>query len=378
MTGPPPQTPRSASGSRPREPIPEPYRLETYQYDLPDELVAQEPCRSRDQSRLLVLDRNSGRVEHKLFHDLPSLLRPSDLLALNETRVIPASLVAHKSSGGRVEILVLDPAGRSHEQHAAHSAVRVCMVKSSKPLRRGAGITLGKGPELTIEEIIAPGRVAIRFPVTNAEFLSFLDEHGRPPLPPYIKNAHRDMERDKSRYQTVYGTVPGSVAAPTAGLHFSEELLSQLSACGIEIARVVLHVGPGTFLPVRHEDIRLHAMESETYEISEEAAGKINAALKDARRIIAVGTTTVRALESSAMETGIVQAGRRSTDLFIVPGHKFRVVQGLITNFHLPGSTLLMLVCAFGGVDKILAAYQNAVENNLRFYSYGDACLIID
>ena len=378
MTGPPPQTPCAASGSRPREPIPQAYRLSTYQYDLPDELIAQEPSHARDQSRLLVLDRSSGRVEHKLFHNLPSLLRPSDLLVLNETRVIPASLVAHKFSGGRVEILVLDPAGHANGQGAAHSAVRVCMVKSSKPLRRGTGVTLGSGPELTVEEIIAPGRVAIRFPVANAEFLSFLNAYGRPPLPPYIKNIHRDMDRDRSRYQTVYATVPGSVAAPTAGLHFSEALLGQLSAYGIEIARVVLHVGPGTFLPVRHEDIRLHAMESETYEISEEAARKVNAALKEARRIIAVGTTTVRALESSAMTTGMAQTGRRSTNLFIVPGHRFRVVQGLITNFHLPGSTLLMLVCAFGGTDKVLAAYQNAVENNFRFYSYGDACLIID
>jgi len=252
------------------------------------------------------------------------------------------------------------------------------MVKSSKPLRRGIVIRLENGPELTIEEIVAPGRVAISFPVANAEFLSFLDECGRPPLPPYIKNSRRDMDRDRSRYQTVYAAVPGSVAAPTAGLHFSEAVLGQFSARGIEIARVVLHVGPGTFLPVRHEDIRLHAVESETYEISEEAARKINAALKDARRIIAVGTTTVRALESSAMATGIVEAGRRSTDLFIVPGHRFRVIQGLVTNFHLPGSTLLMLVCAFGGTDKILAAYRNAVENSFRFYSYGDVCLIID
>ena len=167
------------------------------------------------------------------------------------------------------------------------------MVKSSKPLRRGVVVTLENGPELTIEEIIAPGRVAIRFPVSDTEFLRFLDEYGHPPLPPYIKNSNRDIDRDRSRYQTVYAAVPGSVAAPTAGLHFSEALLGQLSVCGIEIARVVLHVGPGTFLPVRHEDIRLHAMESETYEISEEAAGKINAALKDARRIIAVGTTAV-------------------------------------------------------------------------------------
>lgn len=378
MTRPPLQTACSPSGTRKLEEVPEIFRLATYQYDLPDELIAQEPSRARDQSRLLVLDRNSGRVEHKLFHNLPSLLRPSDLLVLNETRVIPASLVAHKSSGGRVEILVLDPAGHANGQDTAHRAVRVCMVKSSKPLRRGTGVTLGSGPELVIEEIIAPGRVAIRFPVANAEFLSFLDEYGRPPLPPYIKNSHRDMNRDRSRYQTVYAAVPGSVAAPTAGLHFSEPLLGQLSACGIEMARVVLHVGPGTFLPVRHEDIRLHEMESETYEISKETAGKINAARKDARRIIAVGTTTVRALESSTTATGIMEAGRRSTNLFIVPGHKFRVVRGLITNFHLPGSTLLMLACAFAGTEKILATYRNAVENNFRFYSYGDACLIID
>ncbi len=360
------------------EEIPESFRLATYQYHLPDELIAQQPNPSRDRSRLLVLKKSTGEIGHKSFRDLASLLFPSDLLVLNETRVILASLVAHKSSGGRVEMLVIDPVAHSNGQDAAQRAVRICMVRSSKPLRRGAGIILENGPELAVEDTIAPGRVAIRFPVTNTQFLDFLDEYGRPPLPAYIKISHRDMERDKSRYQTVYAAVPGSVAAPTAGLHFSERLLGDLIASGIEIARIVLHVGPGTFTPVRHADIRLHAMESENYEISEEPAERINRALKDSRRIIAVGTTTVRALESSVTVTGLVQAGRRSTDLYIMPGHKFRIIQGLVTNFHLPGSTLLMLVCAFGGTDRILAAYRNAVDNNFRFYSYGDACLIID
>ena len=373
-----PQSADAVSDSQMPEEIPESFRLATYQYDLPDELIAQQPSPSRDQSRLLVLRRSTGEIEHKSFRDLVSFLFPSDLLVLNETRVIPASLVAHKSSGGRVEILVIDPAAYSHEQNAAQTAVRVCMVRSSKPLRPGTGIILENGPELEIEETIAPGRVAIRFPVANDRFLGFLEEYGRPPLPAYIKISHRDMERDKSRYQTVYAAVPGSVAAPTAGLHFSERLLGDLIASGIEIVRIVLHVGPGTFTPVRHADIRLHAMESETYEISEGSAEKINRAIEDSRRIIAVGTTTVRALESSATVSGLVQAGRRSTNLYIMPGHNFRIIQGLITNFHLPGSTLLMLECAFGGTDRILAAYQNAVDNNFRFYSYGDACLIID
>ncbi len=373
-----PRRPDAIPDSHISEKIPKLFRLATYRYDLPDELIAQQPNPSRDQSRLLVLRRSTGEIEHKLFCDLSSLLLPSDLLVLNETRVIPASLVAYKSSGGRVDILVTDPAAHLGGQEAAHTAVRICMVRSSKPLRRGSRIILENGPELAIEETIAPGRVAIQFPVSNAQFLGFLDEYGRPPLPAYIKISHRDMDRDKSRYQTVYAAVPGSVAAPTAGLHFSEKLLEDLKASGIEIARIVLHVGPGTFVPVRHADIRLHTMESENFEISEEAAEKINCAIKDSRRIIAVGTTTVRALESSATAAGIVQAGRRSTNLYIIPGHKFRIIQGLVTNFHLPGSTLLMLACAFGGTDRILIAYQNAIEHNFRFYSYGDACLIID
>jgi len=360
------------------EDIPERFRLSTYLYRLSAELIAQEPKSTRDESRLLVLHKGTGEFEYKLFRDLPSLLTPSDLLVINETRVTPVSLIARKPTGGRVEILVLDPAASANDRNLGHTAVRTCMTQSSKALRRGTTVMLESGQELFIEEIIASGRAKIRFPVLEAQFLSFLDKHGRAPLPPYIKDSSRDHGRDRLRYQTVYATVPGSVAAPTAGLHFSEKLLAELEAKGLETARIVLHVGPGTFTPVRQEDIRLHAMESEYYEISDEAAKKINAAVDAKRRVIAVGTTTARALESAATSTGGVQSGQRTTDLFIYPGYVFHVVQGLITNFHLPGSTLLMLVCAFGGINRVLAAYQNAVKDKFRFYSYGDACIIIN
>lgn len=372
---------RKTKGLLPVQPhtsIPEDFQLVTYTYDLPPELIAQEPARVRDQSRLLALYRNTGEIRHHRFRDLPSLLLPSDLLVINETRVTPAFLIGHKPTGGRVELLVLDPTTTGINVGQESSAIRPCLVRTRKPLRQGAAIRLENGTEITVVESVGPGRVLVRFPVPDAEFLSFLNLCGQPPLPPYIRREERGDEYDRERYQTIYAKVAGSVAAPTAGLHFTKELIEELEKKGITIARIHLQVGPGTFIPVREEDIRLHQMESEFYEISEDAADSIARACREGRRIIAVGTTTVRALESAATPEGGVQPGRGETRLFIVPGYSFKVVSGLVTNFHLPGSTLLMLVSAFGGTDRVKNAYRAAVREKYHFYSYGDACLVVD
>lgn len=357
--------------------IPPHFRLSTYQFPLPPELIAQQPADRRDESRLLLLSRKTGSVSHHRFKDLPSLLRPSDVLVINETKVMPALLLGRKPSGGKVELLVLDPARMPAEDCLEAQAVRVCLYRSSKRLRKGSYVEIGCGETLTVENEVAPGRVTVRFPASERDFPVFLHRFGKTPLPPYINAEDRDVKADRIRYQTIYSRVAGSVAAPTAGLHFTDELLDRLAELGIGIARILLHVGPGTFVPVRTEDIRLHAMESECYEISPEAAEFIRVSRAAKRRIIAVGTTSVRALESAADREGNVRAGRNRTNLFIMPGGKFNVVEGMVTNFHLPGSTLLMLVCALGGIEPVLAAYRTAVEERYRFYSFGDSCLII-
>jgi S-adenosylmethionine:tRNA ribosyltransferase-isomerase len=358
--------------------IPEPFRLSTYQYHLPPELIAQEPAAVRDESRLLVVRRKTGHLQSHVFQDLPKLLNPSDFLVFNETRVIPVSLIGRKPSGGQVELLVLDPANAGRHVEPAEPATRTCMARASKPLKPGAEIHLENGLTLLVEQVKGSGRALIRFPVLEAELLEFLERHGAPPLPPYIRASGRDAARDLVRYQTVYAREPGSVAAPTAGLHFTESLMADLESAGIGSARIVLHVGPGTFSPVRHEDLRLHRMESEFFEISAPVAQRIGHARDQGRRIIAVGTTAARALESTADQEGRVHPGQGFSDLFIVPGYRFRAIQGIVTNFHLPGSTLMMLVCALAGTDLIRRAYEKAVLERFRFYSYGDACLIID
>lgn len=357
--------------------IPPAFRLSTYRFPLPSKLIAQRPAARRDESRLLALNRKTGSVSHHRFKDLPSLLQPSDVLVINETRVMPALLLGRKPSGGKVELLVLDPAPMPDGDCPHEAAVRVCMYRSSKPLRRDAIIEVPGGTTLFVEETVAPGRVKVRFPVSEIDFPGFLGTYGKTPLPPYIDPKDRDVNADRIRYQTVYSRVAGSVAAPTAGLHFTDEVLAELEKRGIGIARILLHVGPGTFVPVRTEDIRLHAMESECYEIPDEAADFIHKARSERRRIIAVGTTSVRALESAAAPDGSIRSGKSTTRLFITPGVKFKIVEGMVTNFHLPGSTLLMLVCAFGGTVPVLAAYETAVEMSYRFYSFGDSCLII-
>jgi S-adenosylmethionine:tRNA ribosyltransferase-isomerase len=329
-----------------------------FDFDLPAASIAQEPA-PRGESRLLVLDR-TGPDRHARVRDLPRLLRPGDLLVLNDTRVIPARLYGRSSGGGRMEILLVERLGEREWD---------ALVKPGRRARPGARIELAEDFAAEVIEKWEDGRYRLRFP---EPIEPHLDRLGHIPLPPYI---HRpDTPEDRERYQTVYARRPGAVAAPTAGLHFTAELLEEIAAAGIEIARVTLHVGIGTFKPVSAERTEEHRMEIERYEIGEEAAGAVRNARQAGRRIVAVGTTVVRTLEGAARAGGgQVPAGEGATDLFITPGFRFQVVDALLTNFHLPRSTLLMLVSAFAGRERVLAAYAEAVREGYRFYSYGDA-----
>ncbi len=332
-----------------------------FDFDLPPASIAQEPA-PRGESRLLVLDR-TGPERHARVRDLPRLLRPGDLLVLNDTRVIPARLYGRSAGGGKMEILLIEPVGEREWD---------ALVKPGRRARPGARFEIGE--ELTAEVIDKreDGRYRLRF---SEPVEPHLERLGHIPLPPYI---HRpEAPEDRERYQTVYASRPGAVAAPTAGLHFTGELLREIEGAGIEIAQVTLHVGIGTFKPVSAERIEEHRMERERYEIGEETAGAIRHAREAGRRIVAVGTTVVRTLEGAALAgDGEVRAGSGSTDLFITPGFRFQVVDALLTNFHLPRSTLLMLVSAFAGRERVLAAYEEAAREGYRFYSYGDAMLL--
>lgn len=323
-----------------------------FDYDLPAASIAQEPA-PRGESRLLVLDR-TGPERHARVRDLPRLLRPGDLLVLNDTRVIPARLFGRSAGGGKMEILLVEPTGGLEWD---------ALVKPGKRARPEARIELADG--LWAEVV---GKQEDRYRLRFSEPVEpHLERLGHIPLPPYI---HRpDTPEDRERYQTVYARTPGSVAAPTAGLHFTEALLREIEEAGVSIARVTLHVGIGTFKPVTADRVEEHRMERERYEVGEETAE----AIRRAERIVAVGTTVVRTLESAALGKGEVRAGSGSTELFITPGYRFQVVDALLTNFHLPRSTLLMLVSAFAGRERVLAAYEEAVREGYRFYSYGDA-----
>ena len=336
-----------------------------FYYDLPEELIAQTPLEKRDESRLMCLDKETGELSHHHFYELPDFLRPGDCLILNNSRVLPARLLGHRVPGGGVcEILLLIDRG---------SNVWECLVRPGKKLRTGAKVTFGDG-ELTAEiaEELPDGNRLVRFSYEGI-FLEVLDRLGKMPLPPYIKEELQDRER----YQTVYSKVNGSAAAPTAGLHFTEELLKKVQDMGIEIADVLLHVGLGTFRPVSAENVEEHHMHSEYYEMSEESAKRINRARQNGGRIIAVGTTSCRTLESVADENGVVHAKSGYTDIFITPGYRFKAVDGLITNFHLPESTLLMLVSALCSREEVMAIYAHAVEERYRFFSFGDCCLFL-
>ena len=345
------------------------YSLSDYEYELPAERIAQAPAGRRDRSRLLRLDRESGAVSHHRFEEVARLLQPGDLLVVNDTAVIPARLAGRKPSGGKVEVFLLDYTGgvRQDGRFACD-----CLVKASKPVRNGSLIHFGEGWSGRVtgkaEEVC---RIEFSGP---ADIDALLDRLGHVPLPPYIRRG--DQPADRTSYQTVYAAVRGAVAAPTAGLHFTPRLLAEIRAQGVGVAAITLHVGYGTFAPVRAADIRRHRIHSERYRIGPEAAAAVNAAREEGRRVVAVGTTAVRTLEHAAGPQGRVQEGEGWCDLFIYPGYRFKAVGAMLTNFHLPQSTLLMLVAAFAGRETILAAYREAIAAEYHFYSYGDAMLI--
>ena len=339
-------------------------------FALPEELIAQAPVKPRDASRLLQLPRAGGEARHLRFTDLPELLSPGDLLVLNDSRVIPARLLGHKPSGGRMEALLVEPISGTRPGEPARW---VAMAQSSKAIRVGTRVDFGGlGAEVT--RVAGEGFYELRFDRDEAGLAEALERVGRVPLPPYIRRDPGAADRD--RYQTVIAREPGSVAAPTAGLHFTSELLARLATRGVERATVTLHVGPGTFLPVRAPRLEDHRMHSERYEVPEDTVRAFDAARRWGGRVVAVGTTAVRTLESAWAE-GTLRAGPGRTDIFIRPGHAFRAVDGLLTNFHLPRSTLLALVCAFGGAERVLTAYREAVAARYRFFSYGDSMAIV-
>ena len=340
--------------------------LSEFDFSLPQELIAQQPLGERSASRLLSLDRTTREIAHQQFARLPHLLREGDLLVRNETRVLPARLLGRKESGGQLELLLV-------RQVDASQNVWRCMTRSSKPVRVGSLLEFPEDLRGEVMQEEADGQRLVRF-TCPGEFCEVLEKAGHMPLPPYIRR--EDHVHDKERYQTVFACNPGAVAAPTAGLHFSADTFAALSARNIDVCGLTLHVGPGTFLPVRTERLSEHRMHSEVYEIPKTTADRINAARIDGRRIIALGTTVTRTLEHAVDQQGQLQAGRGETDLFIKPGFRFRMVDALITNFHLPKSTLLVLVSAFAGQDFVLKAYREAVDHGYRFFSYGDCMLI--
>lgn len=340
-------------------------KLNEFDYFLPEELIAQEPAGKRDESRLMILRRNGLPPEHRRFKDLTNYLSPGDTLVLNETKVLPVRLCGRKNTtGAKIEVLLLKQlAGNRWE----------VLVRPGKKAPAGTRIIFGDGllEALVVDKTAYGGRV-LEF-CFNGIFAEILEQVGQMPLPPYIKKPLADQHR----YQTIYARQAGSAAAPTAGFHFTPELLAQIRQMGVLVVPVVLHVGLGTFRPVKVNDIREHHMHAEYYEISEQAAQLINETKSSKRRLIAVGTTTTRCLESAAGEDGRVCPGAGWTEIFIYPGYRFKVVEGLITNFHLPRSTLLMMVCALAGRERIIAAYNEAVRLKYRFFSFGDAMFII-
>jgi S-adenosylmethionine:tRNA ribosyltransferase-isomerase len=349
------------------------FNIEDYNYDLRQELIAQVPATSRDHSRLLFVDRKSASISDHRFFDLPGLLKPGDLLVVNNTRVIPAKLLGRKESGGRVEILVLEHQGTD----GPITDVRWCLLRSSKRPKKGSRLFFERDVLGVVDDLGEEGLTKIAF-YGPLPIDTLLEENGYMPLPPYIKRDDNLLSGiDRERYQTIFSQKRGAVAAPTAGLHFTETAIEKLGEAGVSLKPLTLHVGHGTFRPVRTRDIRKHNLGEESYIIEQDTAEAVNSAKRDGRRVIAVGTTVVRTLESAAGPTGEIAYGRGKTDLLITPGFRFRVVDGIITNFHLPRSSLLFLVSAFGGYELIKKAYRWAIEEEYRFYSYGDAMLIL-
>jgi len=342
-------------------------RLEDFDFELPPQQIAQYPLPGRDDSRLMVLDRRQQAVDTGMFPDILRYFRAGDLLVINDTRVIPARLLGKKESGGRIEVFLV-------RRLAAEDESWACLTRCSKPPRTGSRLFLAGGIE---GEVLEGGEAPyrhIRF-VCAGDFHQALEQSGRIPLPPYIRR--EDDATDRIRYQTVFANRRGAVAAPTAGLHFTTAILDELRRLGVEIQNLTLHVGLGTFLPVRVDDVRQHRMHGENYHLPEATAVAVNRAKAEGRRVFALGTTTTRTLEHAVDAQGRVVAGEGVSDLFIYPGFRFQIVDALITNFHLPGSTLLMLVSAFAGRDFTLAAYRQAVREGFRFFSYGDCMLIL-
>ena len=334
-----------------------------YYYDLPQELIAQTPAEPRDASRLLVYDRKTGKTEHRIFRDIKEYLRPGDVLVINNTTVLPARIFAYTKNGGKVEVLLLK------RRDLAEWEV---LVKPGKKARVGAELTISEELSLTVLDRTETGERIVRFHYDGV-FEDILSRVGTMPLPPYI---HEKLE-DQTRYQTVYCKTDGSAAAPTAGLHFTRQLLDEIRAMGVQIAEVLLHVGLGTFRPVQEEDLTHHVMHTEYYRVDENAAEAVNAAKREGRRVIAVGTTSVRTLETVADEHGFLRPCSGDTSIFIYPPYRFKCVDALITNFHLPESTLIMLVSALIGREQCLSVYREAVERGYRFFSFGDACLFL-
>ena len=339
-------------------------KVSDFNYDLPEELIAQTPIAKRDESRLMVLNRDKQTIEHRIFKDIIEYLKPGDVLVRNNTKVIPARIYGKKETGANVEFLLLNN---------IEGDIWESIVRPGNKLHIGTKVIFGDGLlEAKILEIMPGGTRKVKFEYKGI-FNEILDKIGLMPLPPYI---HEEL-KEKDRYQTVYAKYDGSAAAPTAGLHFTDELLQKLEEKGIIIANVTLHVGIGTFRPVKEETVEAHKMHSEHFYIKQEDVEKINKAKKEGRRVISVGTTSCRVLESIADENGFVKQTEEDTSIFIYPGYKFKCIDGLITNFHLPQSTLLMLVSALAGKDFIIKAYNEAVKEKYRFFSFGDAMLII-
>ena len=335
-----------------------------FYYDLPEELIAQTPVEPRNSSRLMVLPRNGGKIEHKHFYDLPEFLKPGDCLVLNNTRVLPARLYGtREDTGAVVEFVLL-------RQHG--NKLWECLAGPGKKAKTGYKFRFSDKLTAIVTDVLEDGNRMIEF-ACEGDFFAVLDEVGQMPLPPYIK----EKLKDKERYQTVYSKDAGSAAAPTAGLHFTKEMLENIRAMGVNIAYVTLHVGLGTFRPVKVEDVTQHKMHTEHYYIPEEAAKTINDTRKNGGRVICVGTTSCRTVESCAKKYGEIKECSGDTDIFIYPGFEFKCMDGLITNFHLPESTLIMLVSAFAGYDNVMNAYNTAVKERYRFFSFGDAMLIL-
>ncbi len=340
-----------------------------FYFDLPKELIAQHPSEPRDAARLLVLDRNSKTIEHRIFRDITEYFRPGDVLVINDSKVIPARIYGHKAGEGSAAVEFLLLRQKSLDRWEV-------LVKPGKRLKPGATVIFGEGLlSATIDEIVEDGNriVTFSYDKSRGNLFSILDEIGHMPLPPYIT----EEIRDNSEYQTVYANEEGSSAAPTAGLHFTEELLDKIRAIGVKIVPVMLHVGLGTFRPVKADNIKDHIMHSEFFSVTEQAAETINSCRRSGGRIICCGTTSCRTLESCSDENGVVHAMCDDTGIFIYPGYRFKATDALITNFHLPESTLIMLVSAFAGTDFVMDAYKTAVEEKYRFFSFGDAMLII-